>query len=328
MKQLVPYQQLRRSDGAVTLEVLGGRVDEDALPLELVNRQKRLVAVHGLGYADWHTARVDVRMRVPEVGDAPDRGWCDIQASVAIANRASNVRSVTRLRSEAPGVWVGTVRIDRDDHLGRMQLTGLVTATADDIPGRLIGTVDEGWTVDVDARTAHSEQDIRLVEVDFASREAPPHLHDFRQDEWTVDASGEVPTVYINKGIEGVARLISAGSRDMSPVERALQKALAAKLGTEVWVTLFNSAADEVRSEGSEPQWPGGWRDNVLKRMLPDVCPDRSPQDALRELVSRRLEGGGSELHARVLHAAGRQSRSARSLGEAMRETMKGSGKH
>ncbi|MEU6067242.1 hypothetical protein ABZ864_22810 [Streptomyces sp. NPDC047082] len=328
MKQLVPYPTLRRSDGPVALEVMEGRIDDDALPLELVNLRERAVAVHGVGYADWHTARLAVRMRVPEMAlpEAESRGWRDIGVSVALANRTSNIRAVTPLRKEAPGTWAGSVRIDRDDHVGRLQLTGIVTATVDGIPGRLIGTTEEAWTVDVDVRTAHREQEIRVVEVDFGAS-SHPQLNDFRHDEWTVDASGGVPTVYINTAVEEVARLLSAKPRGLSLAESVLQKALAAKLGTELWVTLFNSAVDEVRLEDGEPQWPGGWRDSTLRRMLPDVCPDRSPEDALRELVARRTGTGGDDLHARVLHAAGRQSRSARSLGEAMREAMKGSAK-
>lgn len=325
MKQLVPYSTLRRSDGPIALEVREGRVDQDALPLELVNLRDRAVAVHGVGYADWHTARLSVRMLVPEVSDADakSRGWRDVCAAVTVANRASNIRSVTVLHKEEPGVWTGSVRIDRDEHIGRLQLTGLVTATVDGVPGRLLGTAEEAWTVDVDARTAHREQEIRVVEVDFGAS-PHPQLSEFRHDEWTIDPSGDVPTVYINTAVEGVARLLNAKPSGMSPAESALQKALAAKLGTELWVTLFNSAADEVRMEDGEPQWPGGWRDYALRRMLPDVCPDRSPDDALRELVTRRTGGVGGDLQARVLHAAGRQSRSARSLGEAMREALKG----
>ncbi|MFJ6499632.1 hypothetical protein OG280_24320 [Streptomyces virginiae] len=328
MKQLVPYPTLRRSDGLTTIEVREGRVDEDALPLELVNRQERRVAVHGVGYADWSTARLAVRMRVPAVADADaeGRGWRDVRAAVTIANRTSNVRSVTPLRQDASGDWIGEVRVDRDEHLGRLQLTGIVTATVDGVPGRLIGSAEDAWTVDVDARTAHREQDIRMTEVDFGSDEHP-HLHDFRHNEWAIDANGAVPTVYVNTALEGVARLLGAPARGMSPAESALQKALAAKLGTDLWVTLFHSAADEVFAEDGEPQWPGGWRDNVLKRMLPDVCPDLSPSDALRELLSRRVGGAGRDLHMRVLHAAGRQSRSARSLGEALRDITKGSAK-
>lgn len=315
---------LRRSDGDVTLELISGRVDQDALPLNLINSRERIVAVHGVGYAEWDTARLKMRMRVPDVAES-ERGWRDMRAAVAISNRSSNFRAVTPLHREADGTWTGDVRIDHADHKGRTQLSGIVTATVGDVPGRIIGAPQETWIVDLDARTAHREQELRVVETDFGN-DAHPHLHDFRQSEWTIDAGGEMPTVYVNTAVEGVSRILRAPTRGMSPAERALQKALAAKLGTEIWVTLFNTAVDEIRVEDGEPHWPGGWRDAVLRHMLPDVYPDRSPDDAVRELAARRNGiAGGTDLHARVLHAAGRRARSARSLGEAVREATKGS---
>lgn len=325
MKRLVPYTTLRRSDGVTSLELHAARVDDDPLPVSLVNRSERVVAVHGVGYADWRSARLSMRMHVPVVPNPEARGWRDVRAAVAVGNRSSNIRAVTPLFQESDGLWTGDVRIDRDEHKGRTQLTGLVTATVDGVPGRLIGGSEEAWTVDVDSRTAHREQDMRVVEADFGD-EAHPHLNAYRHNEWTVDAAGEVPTIYLNTAVEGIARLLTRTDR-MAPAESALRKVLSAKLGTEVWMTLFYGAVDEIRVEDDTPQWPGGWRDATLRSMLPDVFPDRSPEDALRELVGRRHgDVDGRDMHARVLFAAGRQARSARSLGEAVREVTKVSG--
>ncbi|MGW6027010.1 hypothetical protein [Streptomyces sp. NPDC055099] len=325
MKQLVPYPTLRRSDGEITLEVREGRVDQEPLSLELIDGQERMVALHRVGFADWEVARLSVRMKVPEVADAGARGWSDINAAVVISNRNSHARSMTQLRRESAGVWVGDVRLVRDEHLGRMELSGVVVATVDGVAGRMVGAPEEPWVVDLDAETPTRKQDIRTVEVDFTDPDQA-HLHAFRQDEWTIECLGETPTLYINTAVEGVAQLLRA-SGGVTPAEAALQKVVGAKLGTDMWITLFNTACCSVTVEDGEPQWPGGWRDAVLRNMLPDVYPERSPDDALLDLVERRIGGDSTDLHARVLHAAGRQAKVARSLGQALREVKKGRAK-
>ncbi|MEU4494764.1 hypothetical protein AB0F96_15270 [Streptomyces sp. NPDC023998] len=326
MKQLVPYSTFRRSDGEITLEVREGRIDRDPLTLDLINRQERVVALHRVGYGDWDVARLAVRMHVPEVPDPSARGWSDVNAAVVISNRRSNSRYVAPLDREGSGVWTGDVRLDRDEHLGRLELSGVVVATVDGERGRLIGAPEGPWTVDLDARTPSREQSIRTVAADFTDPDHP-HLHDFRQDEWTVDPLGDSPTLYINTAVEGVAQLLRASKKGMTPAEIVLQQAITAKIGTDMWITLFNTAAYAVTMEEGEAQWPGGWQDAVLKSMLPDVYPDRSPDDALTDVVTRRTEGDSADLHARVLHAAGRQAKTTRALGEALRTARKGGSK-
>jgi hypothetical protein len=49
--------------------------------------------------------------------------------------------------------------------------------------------------------------------------------------------------------------------------------------------------------------------------MLPIAYPDLSPDDALSEVISMRVDGDGGDLQTRIVHAAGRQALVPRRLG-------------
>ncbi len=122
--------------------------------------------------------------------------------------------------------------------------------------------------------------------------------------------------MYLNSGFEGLQFLLGSASRS----DRAVQDAVAGQIAGDCWAALFNTAVYAIEVEDGEPQWPGGWKESVLRRMLPDVYPDRSPDDALVELCERRRQGeSGGELQTRVLHAATKQARTSRSLGAFIR---------
>lgn len=84
---------------------------------------------------------------------------------------------------------------------------------------------------------------------------------------------------------------------------------------------MFHSAIGELEvDDDGTPQWPGGWRDSVLRVMLPDVYPDLPPADALFEVHSSRADGSGwHEVQSRIHYAASRRARVAKNLGTAIR---------
>jgi hypothetical protein len=85
-------------------------------------------------------------------------------------------------------------------------------------------------------------------------------------------------------------------------------------------MVLFNSAAYHADAKGDSPEWPGGWQEATLRRMLPDLFPERSPDDALVEVVHRRRSGdGGGDLQTRLLNAAAKQAKMPRHLGGLLR---------
>lgn len=308
MNQLIPYSTLV---GDITLEVLEARLDGVPLNFNMVSSSRRVVALHQIEREDWEEARLSVRLSPPrhelEVGS-----WSDIVCVAVSAERRTNTRTVTPLKRLVDGGWAGVVPLHSDHHRGYVELSGHVIATVDGVVGRLIGSTKRPWTVDLQARTPNGQQAMKIVSVDFGD-EAHPYLAPYKSDPWMIEAGADEPIVYLNTGFEGLCDLLDSG-------DRTVRESLSAQIAADAWTALFNAAVYAAEIEDEQPQWPSGWRASVLKRMLPDMFPDRSPDDALMEIVSRRLDGnGGGDLQTRLVHAAGVQARVSRYLGGFLR---------
>ncbi|MBB6345246.1 hypothetical protein FHU36_001755 [Nonomuraea muscovyensis] len=302
MKGIFPYQVVL---GEVTLAVDGAWLDDLPVPIDMISPIERAVALHDIQRPDWRAARLSVRVRGPEQ-ELATGPWGRMSCVAMLTERRTNAHSAVRLRMVEPGEWVGYVELRRDHHGRRAELGACLVATVDDIPGRLIGAVDSPWTIDVQARTPVRREDVTTRWVDFGD-DRHPWLRAYRSDPWAIDTTGDPPVLYLNSGFEGL-RLLLESTRQS---ERAARDALAARIAMDMWSVLFDAAADQV--DGSE--WPVGWRGSVLRRMLPDVFPDCSPEDALRELAG----ASGGELRSRVLHAAAKQARMPATLGTFIR---------
>ncbi|MGW4642285.1 hypothetical protein ACWEN6_27485 [Sphaerisporangium sp. NPDC004334] len=310
MKRLIPYPVLA---GDLSLEVREVRLDGVALPFAMISSANRVVALHRVERETWETARLSVVLRVPsqELQSGP---WFDIGCLAMLSERRTNVRTAARLREDAPGSWVGEVVLYHDRHVARADLTATMVGTVGEVAGRAIGEARDAWTIDLQARAPVKAQSIKTVWADFAD-ERQPHLHPFRLDPWLVEAVGDMPVLYLNRGFEGLENLL----RSNRVTDRPVRDAIAAQIAADVWTTLFNTAVYAVQEEDGRPQWPGGWQESALRRMLPDVFPDRSLDDALVEIISRRQVGDGGDLQTRILHAAGRQGRVPRNLAGLLR---------
>lgn len=304
MNRLMPYPVLV---GETVLEVREARLDGMPLGIGMISGGHRVVALHQVERENWEEARLAVELRPP--GRELESGsWSDVACFAVLSERRTNARTVTPLRREEDGSWTGTPVLHRDAHLGQVELTGHVTATVGGVAGREIGSTGRSWVVDLQARTPARQNTIKIVSVDFTDPDHP-HLLPYKTDPWTVEAAGDEPIVYINTAFEGLAPLLDEG-------ERTIREALSAQIASDAWTALFNAAVYATELEDGQPVWPSGWRGDVLRRLLPDVFPDRSPDDALSEVVATRLNGdGGGDLQTRLVHAAGRHSLVPRRLG-------------
>ncbi|GLZ08900.1 hypothetical protein Acsp03_63660 [Actinomadura sp. NBRC 104412] len=306
MRRLIPYPVVA---GDVSLEVREVRLDDIALPYAMVSVAQRIVALHEVERGRWETARLSVRLHAPqhELESGP---WEDVTCFAVHSERRTNVRTSTRLQEEAPGIWSGDIVLYSDRHVGRVQLTGQLVGTVGGVEGRMIGATEDTWTVDLQARTPVKSNTIKTVWADFGDEDG--RLYPFRSDPWMVEAIGEEPVLYLNKGFEGLVSLIES----TRTVDRSARDAVAAQIAQDVWTVLFNAAVYAIDPDSDAPEWPGGWREATLKRLLPDVFPDRSPDDALSELANRRRDGdGGGDFQANLLHATAKQARLPRNLG-------------
>lgn len=315
MRRIVPYPVLV---GDVALEVREARVDDVPLSYSMISGAQRVVALHGVERSDWETARLSVRLTIPrhELEAGP---WSDVSCIAVLSERRTNVRTATPLRKETLGTWTGEVIVHRDLHIGRAELSAQVAGSVGDVPGRLIGATTESWMIDLQARTPVRHKSITTVWRNFGD-DSNPHLHPFRTDPWTFEVVGDEPVLYLNLGFEGLEVLLQG----MRPADRPARAAIAAQIATDLWTALFNAATYAIEMEGDRPEWPGGWRETALRRMLPDVFPDRSPDDSIAEIAERRQTGdGGGDLQTRVLHAAVKQAQLARNLGGFIRTVRK-----
>lgn len=307
MNRLIPYRTLA---GEISLEVREVRLDGVPLNLNMISASRRVVALHQVERDGWNEARLSVRLHPPR-HELADAAWSDPVCAAVLAERRTNARSVTPLSREPDGTWTGVVVMHADQHFGQARLTGQVIATVDGVAGRTIGVTERAWTVDLQARTPTRQEGIKIVTVDFGDAEHP-HLHPYKDDPWTVEAVGDEPIVYLNSRFEGLLPLLNGG-------DRAARDVLSAQIAADAWTALFNAAVYAADMEDGQPLWPGGWHGAVLRRMLPDVFPDLSPDDALLEVVTRRLNGDGGDLQTRLVHAAGRQALLTRRLGSFVR---------
>ncbi|GAA0906956.1 hypothetical protein [Streptomyces thermoalcalitolerans] len=317
--KIYPY---KRITGEIDFEVTSVRQEREGfyqhdLETWAFSTQERVVALHQVERDDWESVRLGLSATLParELAEGP---WTDLSVIAVLTEKATNSRTTARLDpvEGRDGAWSGHLRFWRSSYRSRADLSVVVVATVDGVRGRMIGRAEEPWIVDLTARAPVRQREMIVNQVDFTT--GPEWLRPFRDAPWLVETSGDLPTVHLNTGFEGVSELLDSSG---GPLERAVRDMLAAQIATDVWTAVFHSAVGDLEvDEHGDPQWPGGWRDAVLRGMLADVLPDHSEADALREIDARRREGAGwNELQSRINYAAGRRAKVAKNLGTAIR---------
>ncbi|MEV0620270.1 hypothetical protein AB0I81_43600 [Nonomuraea sp. NPDC050404] len=304
MKQIMPYPILA---GEVTMTVRQVRLDDVALPYGTISESDRTIALDLLDREDWNVVRLTLQVIAPrhELGSGP---WYSLAFLATVSERRTNAHSAVKLMMGQPGEWSGEVELLRDDHFGRVTVSGHLVATVQDVPGRVIATVAQPWAVNLRERETARREAVQTRWVDFST---DPNLAWCKTDPWTVTTTAETATLHLNSGFDGLRAVLESPKA----AERPIREALAAQIAVDMWTVLFNEAAHHV--DGGE--WPEGWRGQVLRRMLPDLFPHHSPDDALREIVNQ----GVGRIQTRVLHAAVKQARMPRSLGGFVRSLQK-----
>ncbi|MFD0373841.1 hypothetical protein [Streptomyces sp. NPDC127112] len=314
MTTVYPYPTLV---GKIDVTVRRAGIDGIPLQLSLVSQRERVVAFHQVERDDWVEGFLELEVSVPndELADGP---WAGVTCVAVLTEGATNTRVVSRLqRDRGERHWRGEVRIRRSEHTSRALLDVSVVGSHGGVDGRIIGTCDTPWVIDFLARTTTRQREMEIVEEDF--RDGPQEwLRSFKDAPWFVDTTGEMPTVLLNTSFEGFVDLLG-GAR--GPLEKATAGLVAAQIAGEVWTAMFQAALGDVEpDENGAPTLPGGWREAVLRTMLPDVLPDRPMSDALAEAYGRRKEGvGWAELLPRIQYAASRRAQLPKNLTSAIR---------
>lgn len=319
--KVYPYPRL---GSAVTARVTAVRLRGPSDSREQLDSRSCSVVeqVVALGMAerdDWQTAKLAVTATVPTREIETKGHWSDVVVVAVLTEGITNTRTVSRLAPFSPGdrEWAGEIEIDRDNHVDRASLVVHVVATVEGVPGRVIGSTDQEWLIDVASDSPLRDRQLDVTTVSFAR--GAEWLRSFRDAPWAVDTSGPLPAVRLNSDFEGLAALVQDPG---SKTENIVSEVLLAQMCADVWTAVFHTAIGslEVEDDGA-PIFPPDWRGAVLREMLPDIIPGRSEEDALREVYTRRTgEGGWTDLQPRIQYAAARRAEVPRTLASAVRE--------
>ncbi|MEU8762118.1 hypothetical protein [Streptomyces sp. NPDC048659] len=316
MKSVYPYPTLF---GDIDLDVLSISVDgTSSLPFSHVSKPERTVALHQAGRENWEYCTLRLQAALPEA-EISGGTWTDLVCLAALTEKATNARTTTVLRRTADGVWNGDIDLHRDRHLNRAALGLTVVATVDGVPGRVIGTTEQDWYLDLKGAAPVRQREIEIVQEDF--REGPLEwLRPYKDAPWIVETAGDIPTVYLNTAsTEGFIELLNGSGG--SAAEKVLRDVTTGQIAQDAWIAMFHTAVGDLDAdEDGTPVMPTGWREAVLRVMLPDVLPGRPLTDALYDIEERRTKGfGWSELQTNIQYAAGKRSRLARKVADGVR---------
>lgn len=319
MKSAYPYPTLF---GDVSAAVTSVTVDGADLPYSCISRSEQTVALHLAGRERWNQATLRLEASLPdqELTGGP---WSEVTCLAVLSEKSTNARTTTRLKRSVDGRWLGAIELPKAYFRNRATLTLMAVGTVEGIAGRIVGTADRPWYVDLMAAVPTREHEIRINEIDFRSGELE-WLRPYADSAWIVETSGEEPTVHLNTGaIEGLMDILHGKGGPLR--ERMLTEMIASQIAQDAWIALFHAAASGLEADDDgTPVMPEGWRASVLRMMLPDVLPGRSLGDALREIDQCRQGVGWAELQTNIQYAAGKRSRIARKLTDAVRSVNRG----
>lgn len=313
MRTVFPYEVL---SGDIALRVERLFVDNKPKALDRINDRAQVVALEDIDETNqrWSEIRLNVSVSADAAELAADP-WENPQCVVVLANRRTNVYQAFPLYLQSDGKWAGDVELRREEHVGRSQLTARIVASVGGVEGRLIGTSEASWDVDFEAKVPATERSVKMRWVDFAEQE---HLKEYRDDPWLLDSEASEPVLLLNSSVDGLRGVLENAA---SAEQKLVREIMASQVASESWSAMFNAAVYACDMIDGEPQWPGGWHEDVLRRMIPDLYPDLSPEEALIELVEARSQGeNGSDLQRRLMHGSGVQSRKPRKVSTALRD--------
>lgn len=309
MRMAFPYPIL---GGDVALMVNEVWVDNIKLNLNLVSDSERAIALHSIK-REWDEIKVKVSVTT-DADELASDVWESPTCIATVRNRRTNVRLSFPLACEGEGRWGGEVELRRGEHIDRCEIDALIVARVEGVEGRLIGRAESRWSADFQAKQPVRQRSIKMVWKDFPDH---PALREFRDDPWILDAEQNEPILYLNSSVEGFRAVLENAS---SAERKLVREVMATQIAAEAWTAMFNAALYASAVNDGEPEWPGGWHEEILRRMLPDFFPDISPNEALVELVGRRATGeSASDLHARLMHSATLHSRKQKTVASAAR---------
>ena len=319
MNILYPYDTLV---GDVEIQVGDAKIDGQKLPDDCFEPDRRLVAIEAAERQRWQTAKIEIHVTAPqtEIRSFVKRN-ADPRAIAVIGGSRTNARQPVTLTRDPtnPAKWSGTATIDRPFWFGRLSLTATIVGDVDGVSGRIIGT-SEPWTIALDdVPRPPVRGNIDVTWDNFKEPKFLPELTQFASEPFFLHLDPERPVLYLNEGFIKLRALFDERRRRNRDVQ-VLHDQTRVNFASASWAAMFNvalaAAIEASDDEDDVTEWPDSeWQKNALEILLNRMYEERTPDDALGEVVTLLRQGEGlAAVHEQVLPAISEQVGAARIL--------------
>lgn len=273
-----------------------GLVEDVPLTGEEWNRAQRSLSLWKRDDIEWNTVRFEIEIVAPQkeiekLGKARDDLFVVVSAQCVATNLRQAVIALPSPLDES--MWSCSLELDRRNMRGPVSLQAHLAGTVSGQAHRYLASADEWMLYFEQAASPTPKGALPIQWVDFGAKDAPVFLKKYVNEPMYADLEGTpLPKIYLNKGFEGLAALFIEKPRPTG-ARLALHEAERISMAKGVWLALFQVAlaAIEEPEEGEEPDWPDGWRGEVLKKMLARVHPELEPAGRLDKAIQARSDG-------------------------------------
>jgi hypothetical protein len=307
---IYPYKRLKDD---LALSVTDVRFDGEVPDRDPIIYDFRTADLSAVAQAGWLSFEVGLEASVPtDALDEMEQDDRDPIVVVAVDCAATNLRRSITLEHQGGGRWTGSLSMSREQIVGQVLLRAVLAARVGDGLRREVGE-SQLWTLHADTPAIPIiEGNLPVRWVDFPTFEAIPDSA--RKDAFFADLSEDAPVVYLNLAFEGLAELLS--DDDRRPLaELVLREAEYRRIGTSVWLGMFNVAAagidltwgdDGEDDDEGEPGLPTvEWQRSVLQTLMPRMF-DESEAEILRKIVKGRVGDESREVQTQAAAAISR----------------------
>jgi hypothetical protein len=295
---LFPYPTL--GDSEPTLSITTVRLDGASRP-HLVKKEDSTISLYD-DAKPWRRAELDFELicvsdRVRAFEDEHGR----ISGAVLVANcRPTNARHSVRMsRSDVDrGRWSGTLELDRENVRDRVDLTTILSAEVGGVTNRPVA-VAPGWIAYADEpESLRLKGTLRVRWLNFTSLASPVLARAFPHSTHLVHFTSGMPELWLNSGFAGLEPLLK-DRKDRRGADKALHDFQRTGIARGAWLALIADAMSAVQGDAADEQsdelgWPEKpWQAEILKRVLPQVAPDKSERELLTMAAQAWREGCG-----------------------------------
>jgi hypothetical protein len=288
----------------ISIEVSAIKLDGDPLPEHNIDAASKTIMLYSSGRSTWGEAELTVRVGAP-LQELRGKNLDDDStfALVRLNCGPTNLRSgeLVAIKNGSADIKL-TIRHDQVSDRARLECF-IIRDTSEGF-ARILRE-GEPWQVILSQPKIHLPTNrpsrpggfrevIDIQWLDFSDPETVnAQLNQFSHEAYYLDLQADVPTLYLNRGIEGYYELLNAESG--SKIENLFRETEYKRLSLGVWLaTCFESISCINKDDDGEIEAPEGWRGEILKLILPRIFPGDSLESAYQKVVALRGPSGTS----------------------------------